>query len=143
MSFHVDKSIIKRFKSDRSLLPYDDTIIAEKMGVDRSNYSKAVNKGPITNVFLAKFYGAFLTELITVKEQQKAASPNSGDGQAESLLSRLDKLLVLVDGLIAGQKELKAQVDSLDKEMDKVLERIPKIESLITQLAMYMAPGII
>jgi len=143
MSFQVDKAQIVQFRKDRALLQYNDTEIAARMRVDRSNYSKAVTKGPITYAFLKKFYGAFREELTIIKERVKADLPNFRSGRPDDLLRRFDEMLVQVDRLIVCQKELRAQVDSLEKEMDKLLERIPKIESLITQLAMYMAPGII
>ena len=143
MSFQVDKARIVQFKKDRALLPYNDLEIAARMRVDRSNYSKAVTKGPITYSFLKKFYDAFHEELTIIKESVKADLPNCKGSQSNDLLRRFDEMLAQVDRLIAGQTQLREQVNSLEGEMDKVLERIPRIENLITQLAMCMAPGII
>jgi len=143
MSFRVDKAKIVQFRKDRALLCYNDMEVAARMRVDRSNYSKAVTKGPITYTFLNKFYDTFREELTIVKERIKADRFNLKGKQSNDLLCRFNEMLVQVDRLVAGQTELRAQVDSLEKGLDKVLERIPRIESLITQLAMCMAPGII
>ena len=139
----MDKAQIVQFRKDRALLQYNDTEIAARMRVDRSNYSKAVTKGPITYAFLKKFYGAFREELTIIKERVKTDLPNFKGGGPSDLLRRIDEMLAQVDRLIAGQTQLREQVNSLEREMGKVLERIPRIENLITQLAMCMAPGII
>jgi len=139
----VDKAQIVQFKKDRALLPYNDLEVAARMRVDRSNYSKAVTKGPITYTFLKKFHDAFREELTIIKQRIQAGRPNFKGGQSDDLLRRFDEMLAQVDRLISGQAQLKEQVNSLEKEMDKVLDRIPRIENLITQLAMCMAPGII
>ncbi|MBS1607159.1 MAG: hypothetical protein JST42_31200 [Bacteroidetes bacterium] len=95
MSQQVDIERIQKFKEDRMTLPYDDIVIARRMKVDRSNYSKAVNAGPITNAFLRKFYAAFGDEL---KGGKEVAEPV----EKEDILTRLDAL----QGLLVQVVEL-------------------------------------
>lgn len=61
---NVDGFAIFKFQLDRNLLPYKDSEIARRMGMQRSNYSCVITgKKPINSKFLEKFYTAFGIEL--------------------------------------------------------------------------------
>jgi hypothetical protein len=143
MSFQVEKRQIDQFRADRMLLPYDDITVCRKMGVDRSNYSKAINKGPITHAFLRKFYAAYQQELMNIKSKLKADDAESNESQGSYISRRFEALTNQVEQLLEGEKKLRSEIDSCIKAVDKTIETISKIESLVTQLAMSKAPGII
>ncbi|HEY6900912.1 MAG TPA: helix-turn-helix transcriptional regulator [Puia sp.] len=71
MSSQVDQQRIDKFKEDRQRLPYNDAILAQRMGVNKSNYSSYINgRKRITEAFLRKFYLAFGEELNPIREDQ-------------------------------------------------------------------------
>jgi len=90
MSSQVDPRLIAKFKKDRARLLYNDIAICKRMGVDRSNYSKAVNQGPITNNFLKKFYDAFGEELRQIKTNAKLPT-NKRIEELESRVANLEQ----------------------------------------------------
>jgi len=99
MSQPVREDRIAKFYQDRSLLPYNDGEIGNKMGVNKSNYSSYVNgRYPITNIFLRKFYAVFGEELnkISIPEVraiQEETSPQTELGLLKSIDSKLTALL--------------------------------------------------
>jgi len=117
----VEKERIKQFRTDRALLPYDDIVIAQRMKVDRSNYSKAVNKGPITNSFLTKFYLAFGKEL---DEKVEAKSTS----EKKELLKRFDQLEQHVLHLLEVNNMLMEKVNQLSTELGSLIEK--KLEEI-------------
>jgi len=65
-----DQSQLDQFHIDRQLLPYNDSEIAKRLKVGRSNYSKRINGHiTITREFLAKFNKEFGPELDIIREQ--------------------------------------------------------------------------
>ena len=78
------------------------------MGVDRSNYSKAVNLGPITNAFLRKFYLAFGEELGEKKEDQ---SPLEKD----EIIKQLERIEQHLRQLVEINKLLLQRVEGITK----------------------------
>lgn len=108
MSQPVDIERIRKFKEDRMSLPYDDTVIAKRMKVDRSNYSKAVNAGPITNAFLRKFYVAFGDEL-----GKTLKAGGSVDKEKEELVKRLETLEQLLVQLVETNILITRQAEQL------------------------------
>jgi len=102
MSQKVDAKRIAQFRKDRKLLPYDDIVIAKNMRVDRSNYSKVTNEGPVTNAFLNKFYTAFEDDLKRIKELEKPVEKEGIDNRLATLEQQVG-LLVQNYGLIVDQ----------------------------------------
>lgn len=108
-------------------LPYDDIVVAKRMKVDRSNYSKAVNAGPITNAFLRKFYLAFGEEL-------KGVMGRPVEEEEEELLKRIATMeqllvkLVETNNLIARQMEqLAGNAALLVKASEAGIEALSRI----------------
>jgi len=128
MSSQVDTLQIDQFRADRILLPYDDIHIAAKMGVDRSNYSKAVNKGPITHAFLRKFYRAFQHELVIIRESQKGefVNPNRTHGISTSLTD-------LLQLAIEGQEKVRIQNESLEQAIKNNSEVLGQVVKAIAE----------
>jgi len=115
VSHVVDQDRIRKFREDRKLLPYNDILIARRMKVDRSNYSKAVNSGPITNGFLQKFYGAFGDEL---KERQGVDKPVDITETIDELERRLDR-----------------RIKKFEENMASLMHaNFSKIEAMVSQL---------
>jgi len=119
----VDIERIQKFKEDRMTLPYDDIVIARRMKVDRSNYSKAVNAGPITNAFLRKFYAAFGEELgggqIAVEPVEKEAVINRLEA-----MELLMKQMVEANELLTRQLELVVENTSLMAKTSQAIEKL-------------------
>jgi len=115
MSHPVDNDRISQFRKDRKILPYDDVVIAEKMGKDKSSYSKSVNEGPITNAFLKKFYAAFGNELDEIQGNRQGGNkhtPGSDDVPTE-----------LHENIRATYSEIlqvKMKVESLEKKLERI-----------------------
>lgn len=118
MSQPVDIERIRKFKEDRKRLPYDDITIAGRMKVDRSNYSKAVNNGPITNTFLQKFYGAFGDELKKIQDPDEPVESGEIEKRMEEMERRLElrmkqfeeNMALLVDESLARIEALLGRV---------------------------------
>jgi len=86
--------------------------------VDRSNYSKAVNNGPITNAFLQKFYSAFGEEL---KKMQDSGVPVEIE-EMEKMMEEMERRLDL-------------RMKKFEKNMASMAEvYIAKIEALVSQI---------
>jgi hypothetical protein len=131
MSYPVDKLEIDQFRADRKLLPYDDIRIAAKMGVDRSNYSKAFNKGPITHAFLEKFYGAFRQELLIIRDSQK--SENGSSNGTHSIYTSLTELM---QQAIDGQEKTRIQNASLEQAIKNNSEALGNVAKAISRVAL-------
>jgi len=126
MSQKVNAIRIAQFRRDRKLLPYDDIVVAKNMRVDRSNYSKATNEGPITNTFLDKFYTAFGDELKDLKETVLPVEKEEVVKQLKGLEHQVDLLLQGVDNRLA----------QFEQNIEKLLAaNLSKLERLITMLA--------
>jgi len=130
MSFPVNKLEIDQFRADRKLLPYDDIRVAAKMGVDRSNYSKAFNKGPITHGFLEKFYGAFRQELLIIRDSQK-----SGYAGSHGIHSMYASLTELMQQAIDGQEKARIQNASLEQAIKTNSEVLGNVVKAINRVA--------
>jgi len=123
----VDIERIKRFKKDRKLLPYDDIGIAKRMNVDRSNYSKAVNSGPITNTFLTKFYTAFEDELAEIVSLGKPVGAKEIKKKLEDLERKLEesshlmiKMEQLIESIVSMINEKLTRIEDFIKEVRQV-----------------------
>jgi len=101
------------------------------MKVDRSNYSKAVNTGPITNAFLRKFYEAFGDEL-----DEKPKEGASVEERKEELLKRLETLEQQLDQLIETTKLITRQVEQLIDNTGLLVKASQAgVEALLTRVA--------
>ena len=132
MSQPVDTERIKKFKKDRKSLPYDDIAIAKRMKVDRSNYSKAVNNGPITNAFLQKFYGAFGNEL---KENEKAGKPVDLE-EATKRIEALERQMVQFnDHIVRWNDLIMRQMEQVQENTAKLIHaNLASLEALVSRL---------
>ena len=118
MSKRVDIERIKQFKKDRKRLPYNDIVVAGRMKVDRSNYSKAVKDGPITYAFLQKFYGAFGEELRQMQEVDMPVDMRETEKMIEE-----------------SERRLEQRLEQLEKNLASLTDAyLAKIEALVSQI---------
>ena len=117
MSQPVDTQRIKKFREDRKLLPYDDVEVAKRMQKNRSNYSRSVNEGPITNVFLNKFYTAFEEELRELRKKHATLSKTDPD---------LTKVVLAFEQhcnqLLAENKLIYKEIKNIQQKLDAIIE---------------------
>jgi len=127
MSQKVDAKRIDQFRKDRNLLPYDDIVVAEKMGKDKSSYSKSVNEGPITNDFLKKFYTAFGDDLRGIKMLENPVEKEGAD-------KRLAKLEEQVSLLVQNYGSIVDQIGKLTQCNSMLVSQMHHIAKTMTPL---------
>ena len=138
----VDNERITKFFRDRELLQaYNDTHIASKMAMDKSNYSSYVNRRKtITNSFLKKFYDQFGKELQEIAEKHTQVLKEAEDIYAKpdpiipDLIEACKKLERMSDRLIETDQLLIKEIYRLEIKLDTLLERLDKIEALLLKL---------
>jgi hypothetical protein len=119
---------IDQFKKDVDALGHSRTKIAEKMGLDRSNFSNYYHeKGshPITRNFLKKFYTAWGDELRALHEKQKTIHAEEPDTPPETI--ELDKV-----GYLPDEEYRDAFIHTLQKNNDSLLDNLGKALELVS-----------
>jgi hypothetical protein len=102
MSQPVSDDRKAKFHQDRGLLLYNDVDIAQRMAMDKSNYSSYINgRKTITNNFLRKFYTAFGEEInkLSVPELRERQEPASSQTELELLKSMDNRLAAILEAL--------------------------------------------
>jgi len=126
MSQKVDPKRVAQFRKDRKLLPYDDIVIAKNMRVDRSNFSKVTNDGPITNAFLNKFYAAFGDEIKTIKEWVPPVERGEVVVQLKAIEQQVEQIF----------KDTDKRIEQLEQRMEILLSgNLAKVERILSMLS--------
>lgn len=141
MSQPVLDELIEQFNKDRILLPYDNIVIAQRMGTGGPTYSSYINgRYPITHRFLKKFYAAFSDELDEIKNRLKPIAKSSST--LEELKNEIDKLKNLYetleskyDSVILSHQQIAKEIRRVEGKVDKTIQqKLSNIESMLSSL---------
>ena len=134
MGIQSDKEKIDQFKRDVDVLGHSNTKIAEKMGMEKGNFSNYIHENiTITENFLKKFYDAWGDEINAKYEERKAAyptDPSPQSGVSEDVPGYPEKNY-RDDFIEFMQKNYTALVNNLDKVTDSNYKLVASNEKLV------------
>jgi predicted nucleic acid-binding Zn-ribbon protein len=126
------------------MLPYNDVVVAERMGINKSNFSSYINgHKPITINFLKKFYEVHGREINELRQQQDDTCHEASivykvsDQDAISQLNeKYNTLENKYNQLMESHQQISAQLRFLEQKLgSRFEEKLDNIQTMLSHLA--------